>query len=130
MWFAQAVTPDISAIAGGAGWAGAGLLGLVLGWLMLWHLPAKDRQIHLLIEGKDSIIREIITRNGETLRSVTEQNNIALDKSRDDFKEWLALISTNHNNNVKAITEAMTRELMSLASVVSALRDAIKELSK
>lgn len=36
-------------ISGGAGWVGAGLLGLVLGWLLLVHLPAKDKQL----ENKD-----------------------------------------------------------------------------
>ena len=28
-----------------SGWAGAGLLGLVLSWLLLTYLPAKDKQI-------------------------------------------------------------------------------------
>ena len=32
------------------GWAGAGLLGLVLGWLMMKHLPEKDRQMAGLLE--------------------------------------------------------------------------------
>ena len=46
MVWAQAIDP----ITGGAGWAGAGLLSLVLGWLLLRHLPEKDRQAKELMD--------------------------------------------------------------------------------
>lgn len=60
MW--SAVMADIATdpIAGGAGWVGAGLLGLVLAWLLLRHLPDKDAQIERLIAAKDEQIREVI----------------------------------------------------------------------
>lgn len=44
---AQVPTDPLS---GGAGWVGAGLLGLVLCWLLLKHLPDKDRQQRELID--------------------------------------------------------------------------------
>lgn len=50
IFIAQQVADPIS---GGAGWVGAGLLGLVLGWLLLVHLPAKDKQLKDLLELKD-----------------------------------------------------------------------------
>lgn len=50
---AQAMDP----ISGGAGWIGAGLLGLVLGWLLLKHLPDKDRRD----ERKDELHRQHVT---------------------------------------------------------------------
>lgn len=37
-------------VPGSAGWVGAGMLGLVLGWLFFKHLPEKDRQMRDLIE--------------------------------------------------------------------------------
>lgn len=40
----------------GSGWAGAGLLGMVLGWLLLVHLPAKDKMLLQLIDSKDKAI--------------------------------------------------------------------------
>src|SRR5689334_4997153 len=45
--FSQAppIPPTIDSLSGGAGWFGAGLLGLVLGWLLLVHLPSKDKQL-------------------------------------------------------------------------------------
>lgn len=35
---------------GGAGWASFGIAGLVLAWLLLVHLPAKDRQLREFID--------------------------------------------------------------------------------
>lgn len=40
---------QVDALSGGAGWAGAGILGLVLAWLLLRHLPAKDAQLKELL---------------------------------------------------------------------------------
>lgn len=49
--FLAAQTASLSdPLTGGAGWASAGLFGLVLGWLLMIHLPAKDKQITGLIE--------------------------------------------------------------------------------
>ena len=39
---AQSVADPIS---GSAGFVGTGLLGAVLGWLLFFHLPAKDKQM-------------------------------------------------------------------------------------
>jgi hypothetical protein len=46
---AQAAGGGADTIAGASGWAGAGLLGLVLGWLLMIHLPAKDKLFKELI---------------------------------------------------------------------------------
>lgn len=35
---------DLEPIGGGSGWVGAGLLGAVLSWLLLVHLPAIDKR--------------------------------------------------------------------------------------
>jgi hypothetical protein len=43
---AQAADP----LSGGAGWLGAGLLGAVLAWLCLVHLPAKDKQLREIMD--------------------------------------------------------------------------------
>lgn len=34
---------DIDPLSGGAGWAGAGLLGLVLAWVLFVNIPARDK---------------------------------------------------------------------------------------
>lgn len=49
-------------ISGGSGWVGAGLLGMVLGWLLLKHLPDKDRQLREILESKYAHIKEVIDK--------------------------------------------------------------------
>lgn len=40
---------EMDAISGSAGWAGAGLLGLVLCWVMFYHLPGQNKMFHDMI---------------------------------------------------------------------------------
>lgn len=47
---AQAATQTPDPLSGGAGWVGAGLLGVVLLWLTFIHLPAKDKQLRELLQ--------------------------------------------------------------------------------
>ncbi len=43
-------------ISGGAGWVGAGLLGMVLAWLFMKHLPDKDKQIkEIIASGREEV---------------------------------------------------------------------------
>jgi hypothetical protein len=42
---AQSSAAAATELGGGAGWVGAGLLGVVLWWLAFYHLPARDKQL-------------------------------------------------------------------------------------
>lgn len=55
---AQATTVSTDQAVGAAGWTGAGLLGLVLSWLMFKYLPAKDQQVKDLIEASRQELHE------------------------------------------------------------------------
>ena len=44
------VAQDVSTIGGPAGWVGAGLLGLVLSWVFLVHLPNVQRQLREILD--------------------------------------------------------------------------------
>lgn len=48
-----------SVLLGGAGWAGAGLLGGVLWWLLFKHLPKLLEHYAKLLDDKDKQIREL-----------------------------------------------------------------------
>lgn len=60
----------IEPLAGGSGWAGVGLLGAILSWLLLVHLPAKDKQIRDLMEVNDLKHREARTEYRDTLAQI------------------------------------------------------------
>lgn len=57
-------------ISGGGGWLGAGLLGLVLAWLLLRHLPSKDAQIERLVESRDAMVRAVVAEHRATVERV------------------------------------------------------------
>lgn len=73
-----------SVIGGEAGWAGVGILGLVLSWLLLRHLPAKDAQITAFIESKDKHVLEITEKFEKNLDKI-------VDHCKDEFKIVLDL---------------------------------------
>ena len=69
------------ALSGGAGWVGAGLLGSVLLWLCLKHLPEKDRQVKEII---DSFILADKERRLDQMK--------ILDAQREDHKDFLSAV--------------------------------------
>lgn len=69
-------TPVTDPISGGAGWAGVGLLGLVLSWLLFVHLPAKDKQA----EKKDE-------RHAETVEALAKEFRAAVQDLTDSNKQ-------------------------------------------
>jgi hypothetical protein len=89
----------IEVVTGGAGWAGAGLLGLVLGWLLLKHLPEKDAQIERLIK-----------RHDEALDKAGKDHETELREARQDFKEALAVIIGQNDKSVVLLTSAIREE--------------------
>jgi hypothetical protein len=60
-------------LAGASGWAGAGLLGLVLAWLLLKHLPAKDAQIERMVANHEAEIARAVTDQRKDFRDMLEQ---------------------------------------------------------
>lgn len=76
-------------IGSGAGWAGAGLLGLVLGWLLLKHLPEKDAQIERLITRSDERADRLTAEFQESLRMIMDRHDKAnveiIQAMRDEF---------------------------------------------
>ena len=90
-------------LAGGAGWAGVGLLGAVLSWLLFIHLPAKDKinrekdEAHAvtqreLIERHDAAVKDLLDRNQATMRDLRETFSDALREVTNHCKDELAQI--------------------------------------
>jgi len=90
-------------ISGGAGWVGAGLLGLVLGWLLLIHLPQKDKQLVQLLETKDKQIAESIV-NHDRIHA----------RSLETFKTTIEVLQNTFDrraqNNLEVFSETLKEE--------------------
>lgn len=84
---ADATLPDN--LSGGAGWIGAGLLGAVLSWLLLKHLPAKDAQLEKLIGGHTAAIDSISKTHAETIRIMQSECREERHSQADKFQVML-----------------------------------------
>ena len=119
--FSQAA-PTVDPISGGAGWVGAGLLGLVLAWLLLKHLPDKDRQTALLIAAKDSAVNDVVKVFREEVREQRHDNQMTIDKVNSsheivlnqicaEFKEDAAAERLICEKNFEALAKSIGEEV-------------------
>lgn len=74
-------------IGGPAGWAGAGLLGLVLAWLTMKYIPDKDKQLKEKDELHDKAISNIIEKKSALIRDMVVSSQKAIDTITSTFKE-------------------------------------------
>ena len=118
MWV-YLLAQNIDPISGGAGWVGAGLLGLVLGWLLLKHLPEKDRQIRDLIDLH--------------LKTETEQRIIHATLEREqraEFRGTLSEMMEHSRRQVEGLGLALKEDLQSLQKVIEDLPEVIERQYK
>lgn len=106
--FAQTAVDPIS---GGAGWVGAGLLGLVLGWLLLVHLPNKDKQMKDYVTDKDTQLNTYISDKDKQMDKMLADAELSSIRQGNDFKEALVQITEHCAAEMKTVTEFWKREL-------------------
>lgn len=104
-------------LSGQGGWAGAGLLGLVLGWLLLKHLPAKDAQLSALLKDKDAQVLDMITAF-----------STMLEKQRTDFREVLTYLQEACEREMTAISNGFKRDMEYMNSNINSLNTYIAAL--
>lgn len=104
-------------LSGGAGWVGAGLLGLVLFWLLVIHLPSKDKQIKELIERQDKILEakdlrilEIITNFDQRIMSIVTAFLTENKEARNTFRDAINVFETQSERRMTEIIVALKAE--------------------
>lgn len=107
-----ALLADGDPLGGGSGWVGAGLLGLVLSWLLWKHLPEKDRQVADLVAKHEAHVAAVLS---QAAKAATEE--------RDDFRAELAAERKMRQEQSHATAQA----LASLAGNLEALKNAIRD---
>lgn len=122
---AQQVQQSPDPISGGAGWVGAGLLGLVLGWLLLKHLPAKDQQVKDLVEAKDkqskdkddahaAMLTSMWLKHREQLAEFVAEAQRLTVEQRNEFRHTLQMVIDHCQRDGEAQTTAIVKELQHL----------------
>jgi hypothetical protein len=122
-FFAQSANDVVPG--GAAGWASAGLLSGVVGWLLFVHLPAqakaskdaqdaKDAQLKELIDGKDrhiaSLVAEFRAESREQRAEAKEQRTAgkeALSSVCEEFRSELALERQACQKNFEAVAKSV-----------------------
>lgn len=104
------IAQDLSAL-GGSGWAGAGLLGLVLLWLLMWHLPAKDKQLKELIERHDATTTALVDKHAAAMAAEIARCDAGRKEAREDFRQSL-----------ETVCEPMTRAVEVLGQVIKDMK--------
>lgn len=102
----------LDSLSGGSGWVGAGLLGLVLSWLLLKHLPDKDAQITALQSVKDKQLdaqRAEFAQN-QTSALLAYQKDIAEQRSRSDE------IARSGHDSVRALADSFHELALALST--------------
>lgn len=109
---AQSVAPG----SGWEGWTGAGLLGCVLGWLLLKHLPAKDQQLKEYVEFKDNQLKKVLEDKDAALADLAAKYERKLEvvakafekeaiESRIEFKRALDTVMAHCTEETRRIIE-------------------------
>jgi DNA anti-recombination protein RmuC len=104
----------VDPISGGAGWVGAGLLGLVLGWLMFIHLPAKDKQLQAVIDNKDKVLNDLIQAKDSRIKEVMEVKDQRIQQLSTDFRAALDKVVDHCQEEAEKLAQRFSGELASV----------------
>lgn len=135
-FLAQTLPSSGGDLGGYSGWAGAGLLGLVLSWLLFKHLPDKDRQIKDLISSKDEHIERMVIGFTNEIRDTRREYAASIEKEREvrhlertalheDSLKMAVLFSENTQE-----TRALAQETRALAGSIGNLVERIEKANK
>lgn len=130
-------------ISGGAGWVGAGLLGLVLGWFLLVRLPAQDRERSSMLDSRDRLIGNVSEGHRVVLKQMVEDHRVSFQRMEDDhrkafidaeiqrrkdFSEALKVVTDHCAKENDHSREMIRRSLDEFSEAITDLRTGLEEL--
>jgi hypothetical protein len=110
-------------ISGGAGWVGAGLLGAVLAWLLLKHLPDKDAQYERMMATKDTQLKDLMDDKDKQIKELLQASTIERDRDRKDRhngrNDFTAMLGEVQRRGSEAVGDLAADFKQSLATVTA-----------
>lgn len=105
------VTTALDPLVGGAGWVGAGLFGLVLAWLFLRYLPAKDKQTEEFIDKKDQQLFQLLESQKTLMIELAKQNT-----------QSMVALGGNFENSLRIVVDHCEKEFSRILSIIEQTR--------
>lgn len=141
MWLLAQGAAAADPISGGAGWVGAGLLGLVLAWLLLKHLPEKDKQIYSLIEVKDKQLETIMGLKDQQIKDVMAAKTAQMtellsshaqhvDRMHRENKDMMAQVIAHCKEEMEITNQLLQKDLNGLGEALEELTEQLRENTK
>jgi hypothetical protein len=121
------VLAQASDIITGGGWAGFGITGMVLGWLLVIRLPAQDKQLKEMIESRDKLVQTISDRHDLFLAERAKQYEALDEKRRADVKENLSLVLENCHTSSELMSSAIKQAFEQVSLAMMNLQNAIEK---
>lgn len=125
-----ALLAQTDAISGGAGWVGAGLLGAVLSWLLLIHLPARDKRDKMKdddtrswIDAKDAQLAARDKMIGEVVSTFRQEST----EQRVAYQEALSVREAGNDRRNSELLLALKVEFERLHARIEALHQMFAE---
>jgi DNA anti-recombination protein RmuC len=126
LFAAEEITSGV--LSGGAGWVGAGLLGLVLFWLLFRHLPEKDKQMANFVEKKDDMLKHVANSFSERIKGVADQHTTTVKELNAAHKEALDRVVKHCEQEMNMVGQSLHREFDQLSGTVRELASAVGTL--
>lgn len=118
-------TPDPTGI---AGWAGAGLLGLVLYWLAFHHLPAKDRFLKEVLDAHAAQTAALVRAHTEQSKETADAHAAAISADRAAYQLSLDRVTAHCERELTAITAGLVEQLRTLHAAMTEQGEESREL--
>jgi hypothetical protein len=109
----------------GAGWAGFLASSGVLGWLLFFHLPQKDKQLKEIMDAKDAQMavkdgqqRELLQAKDAQIRELVERSSLAIKDVTVTYTEQSREMRKEFREALDAVLAASERQTAALAAAI------------
>ena len=115
---------QVESLSGSSGWVGAGLLGLVLSWLLLKHLPEKDQQLRALLDIQAAERKE----DRDSRQRERDLDRDARHKAGSDHLRIVGEIYENHREENRLERESFESRVNGVIQAIKQQTDDLREV--
>lgn len=127
MWMLLA---QMEALSGATGWTSFGIAGLVLAWLLLKHIPEKDKQLKDLIDAHSIQTDKAHDDCRIERKEVDARHVVAIKDMFLQFDISLKAVLQQSSHDAERLTAGVQNEMKSLGLSVAALGQTVEALGK